>query len=54
MELDSNNAISYTNLAGFYMTQGRFDEARATFNQALTHKFDGGDFRLWHYLLAFL
>jgi serine/threonine protein kinase/Tfp pilus assembly protein PilF len=54
LELDPNTAISYGNLGGFYMALNRFDEARSTFDQAVAHKFDGGDLRLWRYLLAFL
>jgi serine/threonine protein kinase/Tfp pilus assembly protein PilF len=54
MELDPNTAISYGNLGGFYMALNRFDEAKSTFDQAVAHKFDGGDLRLWRYLLAFL
>jgi tetratricopeptide (TPR) repeat protein len=54
LEIDPNTANSYTNLAGFYMALNRFDNAKAIFDQAAVHKFDGGDLRLWHYLLAFV
>jgi serine/threonine protein kinase/Flp pilus assembly protein TadD len=54
LEIDPNTAISYGNLAGFYMALGRFDDAKSMFDQAAAHKFDGGDLRLWRYLLAFV
>jgi serine/threonine protein kinase/Tfp pilus assembly protein PilF len=54
MELDPNTGTSYSNLAGFVMASGHYDEARAIFDQAVTRKFDGGDLRLWRYLLAFV
>ncbi|HXY49434.1 MAG TPA: protein kinase [Terriglobales bacterium] len=53
LDIDPNTSISYSNLAGFYMALGRFDEAKAMFDQAAAHKFDGGDLRLWRYLLAY-
>jgi eukaryotic-like serine/threonine-protein kinase len=53
LELEPNTTISYDNLAGFYMAVNRFDDAKATFDKAFARKFDGGDLRLWHYLLSF-
>ncbi len=37
-----------------YLTLNRLDEAKATFDQALAHKLDGGDLRVNMYYLAFL
>ena len=45
---------SYANLGVTYLNLNRLDEAKATFDQALAHKVDGGDMRQYMYLLAFL
>ena len=54
IEIDPNTLIGYGNLGGFYVALGRYAEAKAEFDQAVARKFDGGDLRLWRYLLAFL
>jgi eukaryotic-like serine/threonine-protein kinase len=44
----------YANLALMYMMVNRQDEAKATLDEALAHKLDGGSQRAAMYLLAFL
>jgi eukaryotic-like serine/threonine-protein kinase len=52
--LDPVNAIIYGNLAGAYLHLNRFDEARATAQEALTKGLDSPDLRYCLYQLAFL
>jgi serine/threonine protein kinase/tetratricopeptide (TPR) repeat protein len=43
----------YANLGSTYANLNRVDEAKATFDQALAHKLDGGNLRQNMYVLAF-
>jgi serine/threonine protein kinase/tetratricopeptide (TPR) repeat protein len=55
MHLDPDIGVSnYFNLGGAYLALNRFDEARATFEQALGRKLDNFDLRLGLYHLAFV
>jgi tetratricopeptide (TPR) repeat protein len=54
LRLDAENAIDYANLGQMYLALNRPEEARATFDQALAQKLDGGYLRQYMYLLAFL
>ena len=47
------SVTGYSNLGLTYVMLNRLDEAKATFNDALTHKLDGGSLRENMYLLAF-
>ena len=52
--LGPNNFISYLNLGLAYLALNRPDHAKATFEQALARKLDGGGLRLSLYYLGFL
>jgi serine/threonine protein kinase len=52
--LEPLNGISYGVVAGTYMALDRFDEARATLNQAFARKLDIPNFHLLLYQMAFL
>src|SRR5205809_6987528 len=52
--LGPNNFISYLNLGLAYLALNRPDHAKATFEQALARKLDGGGLRLVMYYLGFL
>jgi tetratricopeptide (TPR) repeat protein len=54
LRLDPNNIVSYGNLAQYFLSLNRFDDAQATFDQAAARKVDGGYLRLIRYELAFL
>jgi tRNA A-37 threonylcarbamoyl transferase component Bud32/Tfp pilus assembly protein PilF len=51
---DPTEIVSYENLAQIYLALNRFEEARATIEEAMGHKFDGIQLRLNLYALAFL
>ncbi len=46
--------IGYVNVGGMYISLNRFEEAKATFNEALSSNFDGRYLRMNLYWLAFL
>jgi eukaryotic-like serine/threonine-protein kinase len=48
------NVTGYANLANGYVNLNRLDEAKATLDQAVAHKLDGGTLRGLDYLLGFL
>src|SRR5947207_4277248 len=50
--LGPNNFISYLNLGLAYLALNRPDHAKATFEQALARKLDGGGLRLSLYYLG--
>jgi len=52
--LDPNNIIVIGNLGACLLALHRLDEAKATFDQALANKVDGGYLRLMMYYFAFL
>jgi eukaryotic-like serine/threonine-protein kinase len=54
LRLDSNNIIGYGNLGQYLLAINRLDDTKATFDQALAKKVDGGYLRLIMYELAFL
>jgi serine/threonine protein kinase/tetratricopeptide (TPR) repeat protein len=47
------SVTGYSNLGLMYVMLNRLDEAKATFDEALAHKLDGGALRLSMYYLAF-
>jgi eukaryotic-like serine/threonine-protein kinase len=48
------SVASYSNLGTAYLSLNRLEEAKATFDEALAHKLDGGSLRQEVYVLAFL
>ena len=54
LRLEPDDFLNYANLGNTYYTMKRLDEAKATFDQALERKFDGGALRWGMYYLAFL
>jgi eukaryotic-like serine/threonine-protein kinase len=48
------NLVAYSNLGLYYLILNRPQEAKATFDEALAHKLDGGSLRGMMYLSAFL
>jgi tetratricopeptide (TPR) repeat protein/predicted Ser/Thr protein kinase len=54
LRLAPDDITGYSNLGETYIYLNRLDEAKATFEQALSHKLDSGDLRQNIYLLAFL
>jgi eukaryotic-like serine/threonine-protein kinase len=54
LRLAPDNVVEYENLGLVYVDLNRLDEARATFDQALAHKLDGGELRQFIYDPAFL
>ncbi|MGA9390350.1 MAG: protein kinase [Candidatus Sulfotelmatobacter sp.] len=54
LRLAPDNVVGYDNLAATYLNLNRLDEAKATFDQALARKLDGGILRVDMYGLAFL
>jgi tetratricopeptide (TPR) repeat protein len=54
LRLDPDAVISYANLGAFLAAQGRLDEARKTYEEALSHKLDDDNLHLGLYSLAFL
>jgi serine/threonine protein kinase/tetratricopeptide (TPR) repeat protein len=53
-QLDQDDSISFVALAGSYVGLGRFDEAKATLDQAITRKLDVPNLHQMLYLLAFV
>ncbi len=53
-QLDPGDSISFVALAGTYFGLGRFDEAKATLNDALARKLDVGNIHRLAYVLAFV
>jgi eukaryotic-like serine/threonine-protein kinase len=54
MRLEPNDVVAYENLGQDLMALNRLVEAKATFEQALARKLDGGLLRWWMYYLAFV
>jgi tetratricopeptide (TPR) repeat protein len=54
MQIDSKDAYAYQNVAGAYLSLGRYDEARAIIEQAGTQKADSFSTKLISYQLAFI
>ena len=54
VRLEPNNVAGVGNLGQDYLSLGRTEEAKTTFDQALVRKLDGGGLRLWMYYLAFV
>jgi serine/threonine protein kinase/Tfp pilus assembly protein PilF len=53
-QLDPGDSISFVALAGTYFGLGRFDEAKATLNDALARKLDVANIHRLAYVLAFV
>jgi eukaryotic-like serine/threonine-protein kinase len=53
-QLDQEDSISFVALAGSYVGLGRFDEAKATLDQAIARKLDVPNLHQLLYLLAFV
>ena len=53
LRIDPNVAVVYGNLGWNYMALGRYDEARATFDQAYARNFHYHPIHFTHYLVAF-
>jgi eukaryotic-like serine/threonine-protein kinase len=54
LRLAPDEVVGYGNLAANYISLNRLDEAKATFDQALARKLDGGFLRVNMYYYAFL
>jgi eukaryotic-like serine/threonine-protein kinase len=54
LRLGPDEVVVYENLGSIYLALSRFDEAKATFDQALARKLDSGGLRWMMYYLAFL
>jgi tetratricopeptide (TPR) repeat protein len=54
LRLEPDNYINYANLGQEYFSRNRLDEAKATFDEALALKLDGGVLHWYMYFLAFL
>ena len=54
LRLDPASGLSYANLVGGYINLNRFEEARATAEEAQMNKLDSPTLRLFLYMLAFL
>jgi DNA-binding winged helix-turn-helix (wHTH) protein/tetratricopeptide (TPR) repeat protein len=54
LRLDPNRAFVYGNLLSDYLCMDRLDEAKSTFDRALTQGLDTEDVRLGRYMIAFL
>ncbi|MFZ0885668.1 MAG: tetratricopeptide repeat protein, partial [Candidatus Acidiferrales bacterium] len=52
-QLDPGDSISFVGLAGAYVGLGRFDEAKATLNDALARKLDVANIHRLAYVIAF-
>ena len=53
-QLDPGDSISFVALAGTYSGLGRFDEAKATLNDALSKKLDVANIHRLAYMIAFV
>jgi predicted Zn-dependent protease len=54
LRLEPGDVINNANLAEIYLYLNRLDDAKATFDQTLARKLDGGYLRLYMHYLAFL
>ena len=54
MQIDAKDVYAYQNVAGAYMSLGRYDEAMAMLDQAVTQKAESFSTRLIAYQLAFI
>jgi len=54
LRLEPDNSTNYANVAGSYVSLNRFDEAKATIEQARSHKLDSPNIHSTLYILAFL
>jgi serine/threonine protein kinase/tetratricopeptide (TPR) repeat protein len=54
MQIDAKDVYAYQNVAGAYMSLGRYDEARAVLEQAVAQKTDSFSTKLIGYSLAFI
>ncbi|HEX6189679.1 MAG TPA: protein kinase [Pyrinomonadaceae bacterium] len=54
LRLDPNKALTYSNLASWFLSLNRLDEARAILEQGLEKKLDHLNLRLTFYTLAFV
>jgi tetratricopeptide (TPR) repeat protein len=54
LRLEPDEVANYANLGAFYISLNRLDAAKATLEEALTRKLDGGALHMNMYLLAFL
>jgi tetratricopeptide (TPR) repeat protein len=54
IRLDPDRAAGYGNLMDDYLCLNRLEDAKAAYEQARAHKFDGAQFHNLSYLLAFL
>jgi len=54
LRIEPNEVMGYADLGATYLQLDRFDEAKATLDQALAHKLDSGILREYLYALAFL
>jgi serine/threonine protein kinase/predicted Zn-dependent protease len=54
LRLAPESVANYSNLTSKYLSLNRFDDARATLDQAFARKLDGGGLRADLYVLAFL
>ena len=53
-QLDPGDSIAYVALGATYLGLGRFDEAKATLNDALARKLDVANLHRMAYALAFV
>jgi eukaryotic-like serine/threonine-protein kinase len=54
LRLEPDNSLNYTNVANSYLALNRFDEAKATIEQATVHKLDSPNIHALLYTFAFL
>jgi tetratricopeptide (TPR) repeat protein len=54
LRLEPDNSLNYTNVANSYLALSRFDEAKATIEQATAHKLDSPNIHALLYTFAFL
>jgi serine/threonine protein kinase/tetratricopeptide (TPR) repeat protein len=54
LRLEPDNSLNYTNVANSYLALNRFDEAKATVEQATAHKLDSPNIHTLLYAFAFL
>jgi eukaryotic-like serine/threonine-protein kinase len=54
LRLNPDASFIYANLIGFYTNLGRLDEAEATYQQAMAHKFENPNLKAAMYGVAFL
>jgi eukaryotic-like serine/threonine-protein kinase len=54
LRLEADNSLNYANVASSYVALNRYDEAKATIEQARSHKLDSPNIHATLYTLAFL